>query len=161
MKRTNEAVATYTKGVETLGERDDKLAIQRTGPRAKTMNETAQFVSDLNIARFLDKLRLEHDPATRTVLQRLLIEEEDRFGGSVERLSTVQRHIAEGNRRISLQKALVAKLAANGEDIGPAEMTLSNLVEIQRIFEQYRQVILDTIDRNGTIPLHELTDQYP
>ena len=67
------------------------------------MNETAQFVSDLNIARFLDKLRLEHDPAMRTVLQRLLIEEEDKFGGNVERLSTVQRHIAEGNRRISLQ----------------------------------------------------------
>jgi hypothetical protein len=123
------------------------------------MNETAQFVSDLNIARFLDKLRLEHDPATRTVLQRLLIEEEDKFGGSVERLSTVQRHIVEGNRRISLQKALVAKLAANGEDIGPAEITLSNLVEIQRIFEQYRQVILETIDRNGTIPLHELTER--
>ena len=112
------------------------------------MNETAQFVSDLNIARFLDKLRLEHDPAMRTVLQRLLIEEEDKFGGNVERLSTVQRHIAEGNRRISLQKALVEKLAAGGEDAGPAERTLSNLVEIQRIFEQYRQVILDTIDRN-------------
>jgi len=122
------------------------------------MNETAQFVSDLNIARFLDKLRLEHDPATRTVLQRLLIEEEGKFGGSVERLSTVQRHIAEGNRRISLQKALVAKLAADGEDVGPAETMLSTLVEIQRIFEQYRQVILDTIDRNGTIPLHELTE---
>ena len=122
------------------------------------MNETAQFVSDLNIARFLDKLRLEHDPAMRTVLQRLLIEEEDKFGGNVERLSTVQRHIAEGNRRISLQKALVAKLATNGEDIRSAEKALSNLVEIQRIFEQYRQVILDTIDRNGTIPLHELTE---
>jgi hypothetical protein len=122
------------------------------------MHETAQFVSDLNIARFLDKLRLEHDPAMRTVLQKLLIEEEDKFGGSVERLSTVQRYIAEGNRRISLQKALVEKLAANGEDIGPAERTLSDLVEIQRIFEQYRQVILDTIDRNGTIPLHELTE---
>jgi hypothetical protein len=122
------------------------------------MNETAQFVSDLNIARFLDKLRLEHDPAMRTVLQRLLIEEEDKFGGSVERLSTVQRHIAEGNHRISLQKTLIEKLAANSEDIGSAERTLSNLVEIQRIFEQYRQIILDTIDRNGTIPLHELTE---
>ena len=35
VKRTNEAVATYTKGVETLGYRDDKLALHRTGPRAK------------------------------------------------------------------------------------------------------------------------------
>jgi hypothetical protein len=35
MKRTNKAVATYTKGVETLGERDDKLGVQRAGPRAK------------------------------------------------------------------------------------------------------------------------------
>jgi hypothetical protein len=35
IKRTNEAVATYTKGVETLGYRDDKLALHRTGPRAK------------------------------------------------------------------------------------------------------------------------------
>jgi hypothetical protein len=39
------------------------------------MNDTARFVSNLNVARFVDKLRVEHDPATRASLHMLLLEE--------------------------------------------------------------------------------------
>ena len=48
--------------------------------------DTAQFVSDLNVSRFLDRLQLEHDPSIRASLQRLLLEEEDNFGDRAERL---------------------------------------------------------------------------
>jgi hypothetical protein len=113
------------------------------------MDSTARFVSDLNVARFVDRLQLESDPAKRTSLRRLLIEEEDRFGSRAERLSDVQRHLAEGSRRIALQKALIENLIAKGQDVRLAERTLSNLFEIQRILEQYRQVVLNGIDRNG------------
>jgi hypothetical protein len=112
------------------------------------MKETCQFVSDLNVARFLERLRSERDPTIRASLQRLLLEEEDKFGHRAERLSNVQHHICDAGRRIALQKALVAKLKANGKEVRLAESTLSNLVEIQTIFERYRQVVLDTINRN-------------
>jgi hypothetical protein len=39
------------------------------------MDDTAQFVSNLNAARFVDRLRVEHDPAIRRSLNRLLLEE--------------------------------------------------------------------------------------
>ena len=113
------------------------------------MDETTQFVSDLNVARFLEKLRSEHDPGIRTSLQRLLLEEEDQFGRRLERLNKVHRNIAEGWRRIELQKALIAKLKADRKDVRLAERTLSNLVEVQRILEQYRRRVLDAVDRNS------------
>jgi hypothetical protein len=112
------------------------------------MDDTAQFVSDLNVGRFADRLRFEHNPAIRASLQRLLLEEEDKLGYRVERLGNVQRHISEGGRRIAMQKALIAKLMTEGQDVTLAESMLSKLVEIQKMFEQYRQIVLDAIDRN-------------
>jgi len=112
------------------------------------MNETAQFVSDLNVARFLEKLRSERDPGIRASLRRLLVEEADKFGRSAERLRNVQQYTAEGRHQIEMQKALIAKLKADGQDVRLAQRTLSNLVEIQRIFEEYRRVVLNCIDRN-------------
>ena len=112
------------------------------------MDETAQFASDLNVARFVDRLQLEHEPTRRAVLQKLLVEEEDKLGRNAERLSNLQRHIAEGNRRIALQKTLIERLRANSYDIGLAERTLNNLFEIQKLFEHHRQVVLDAMDRD-------------
>jgi hypothetical protein len=112
------------------------------------MENTVQFVNDLNVARFLDQLRFEHDPATRASLRRLLLEEEDKLGRSIERLRKVQRYVAEGSRRIALQKALIARLKADGNDVTLAETTFKNLIDIQKILEQYRQVLLNSIDEN-------------
>ena len=120
------------------------------------MSNMAQFVSDLNVARFLDKLRVERNPALRASLRRLLLEEEDKLG-SKERLGRVQHHIAEGRRRITRQKALIERLEAKGHDVKVAEGTLHNLIEIQEIFEQYRRTILDAVDRNRAMDLHEPT----
>jgi hypothetical protein len=119
------------------------------------MSNMAQFVSDLNVARFLDKLRVERNPALRASLRRLLLEEEDKLGSNLERLGRVQHHIAEGRRRITRQKALIERLEAKGHDVKVAEGTLHNLIEIQEIFEQYRRTILDAVDRNRAIDLHE------
>jgi hypothetical protein len=118
------------------------------------MDNTAQFVSDLNVARFVEKLRVERDPAIRASLQRLLLKELESLGFNCEQLGNVQRQIAEGRRRIEIQQAVAESLTANGQDVERAENTLSNLVEIQRIFEQYRQAILDATDRNRTMVRH-------
>ena len=106
------------------------------------MDSTARIVSDLNVARFVDRLQLEPDSATRASLKSRLVEEEDKLGRSAERLSKLQRYIDEGNRRIALQKVLIENLIAKGHDLRLAKRTLNNLVEIQRIFEQYREGIV-------------------
>jgi hypothetical protein len=47
-----------------------------------------------------------------------------------------------------MQKALIARLRAEGKDVALAEIALRNLIDIQRIFEQYRQVLLNSIDES-------------
>jgi hypothetical protein len=74
------------------------------------MDNTAQFVSNLNVARFEDRLRFEHDPAIRASLQRLLLEEEDKLGCRVERLGNVQRHTRLGS--VSSTGGICSKAAA-------------------------------------------------
>jgi hypothetical protein len=107
------------------------------------MNNTARFVTDLNVARFVDRLRLEDDPVMRALLQRLLLKELENLGFDCEQLGNVQRQMTEGRRRIEIQTAVIESLTANGEDVRFAKNGLRNLVEIQRIFEQYRQAILE------------------
>jgi hypothetical protein len=58
--------------------------------RGFTMNDnTAQFVCDLNVRRFAEKLRSERDPDMRVSLKKLLIEEEDKFGRKVAILTAI------------------------------------------------------------------------
>jgi hypothetical protein len=100
------------------------------------MVDTAQFVSDLNVARFVDRLREEHGPATRALSHGLSLEEWNKSGLNSRQLGKLRRQMIASSARIAIQKAVVGTLAANGQDVGLAEGVLSNLVEIQRIFEQ-------------------------
>jgi hypothetical protein len=117
------------------------------------MDATAQFVSDLNVARFVDQLRWQNDPATRTVLQRLLLEEVRKFGFNLDRLSMVDRQISEARERIRFQKNIIERLRIKGYDTTRAESLLSNLVGIQRIFEEHRRIILDSSNRDSITPI--------
>jgi hypothetical protein len=117
------------------------------------MDDTARFVSDLNITRFVDRLRLEHDLTMRASLQKLLLKEMNNFGRDRKQLSNILRQIAEGRRRIEIQKGVIESLAIGGQDVGPAEKALGNLLEIQRIFEQCRHAILDAAERNRAMDM--------
>jgi hypothetical protein len=68
------------------------------------MDSTAQFVSDVNVARFVEKLQIEDDPAKRASLQRLLLKELENLGFDCKQLGNVQRQIAEGRHRIEIQQ---------------------------------------------------------
>jgi len=113
------------------------------------MDTTAQFVSDLNVARFVDQLQWQNDPATRAVLQRLLLEEVCKFGFNLDQLSMVDRQISEARERIRAQKNIIERLKIKGHDTTRAESLLGNLVGIQTIFEQHRRVILDSANRDS------------
>jgi hypothetical protein len=109
------------------------------------MDAMAKFVIDHNVERFVDQLRSQSDPTIRTVLQRLLLEEVRKFGFNLEQLSMVDRQLSEARARIRAQKKIIEGLRINGRDTMRAEHSLGNLVGIQGIFEQYRQVIVNTL----------------
>ncbi len=102
-----------------------------------------RFLHFQNLARFVEALEHETDPAKRDVLQQLLLEEENRFGDSRERLEQTDTLIARGRERIRQQRALVASLGCDGKGIETAKIGLLNLMRTQSIFEGFRQVLVD------------------
>ena len=120
------------------------------------MVDTAQFASDLNVARFVDRLREGHDPATRALLHRLLLEEWNKSGFNLKQLGKLRRQMIASSARIAIQKAVVGTLAANGQDVRLAEGVLNNLVEIQRIFERRYRDERMTVDLCAVTMLREV-----
>lgn len=107
------------------------------------------FIREQNVLRFLTRLETENDPTTRKRLSRLLIEEENKFAITAERLDKTDSHIAKCKRYISLQYTVVEKLKANGHDSQAAERLLRNMMEIHDLYVSYRQVLLDALDRSA------------
>jgi hypothetical protein len=101
----------------------------------------------------VEKLRVEHDAATRASLHRLLLEEWNKSGLNLKQLGKMRRQMIEGRARIAIQKAVVETLAANSQDARLAEHTL----EIQRIFEEHHQTIVNAIHRSNMAALDKLT----
>jgi hypothetical protein len=112
------------------------------------MSDMAQFVSSLNLSRFVARLRVERDPTTRSSLHRLLLEEANNLAFNLGQLDSLQREVIEGRARIAIQIAFVETLTTNGQDARWAESVLRNLIEVQKTLEQYCQVIVDARDRN-------------
>src|SRR5215470_583906 len=112
------------------------------------MSDMAQFVSSLNLSRFVGRLRVERDPTTRSSLHMLLIEEASNLAFNLGQLGSLQCEVIAGRARIAIQIAVVETLVANGQDARLAESMLSDLMEVQKTIEQYRQVIVDAANRN-------------
>ena len=115
------------------------------------MQERSSFVVQQNIRRFSDQLRSETDATRRIRLQRLLAEEEDRLGFTVNRLEELDRAIADGDKRVEFQRAKIGNLENCGCDTKAARAVLRNMEEIQSIYRQYRLMLLQAIDRNAVV----------
>src|SRR5579871_4404113 len=111
------------------------------------MDAVGRFVSDSNINRFVDQLRAERHPARQDMLRRLLVEEEDRFAATEERLALVERHISEGAARIARQIEIVAKCKRDGAESATAEGVLQTSRMIQALFEKFRAVVCEARER--------------
>jgi hypothetical protein len=118
------------------------------------MNDMAQFVSSLNLSRFVARLGIERDPTTRSSLHRLLIEEASNLAFNFGQLGSLQSEIIAGRARIAIQIALVETLAANGQNATLAESMLCHLIDVQKTIERYRQVIVEAMDRNHDTTTH-------
>lgn len=111
------------------------------------MDKVTRFVSDQNIARFVEALNHETDAKRQGALRGLLIEEENRFGSRVERLELVERHLRGGAMRIEQQKITIERLAAKGADLTEAERLLRNFVVIQEMFLSFRATLVEKLDQ--------------
>jgi hypothetical protein len=109
-----------------------------------------RFVARENIKHFRERLCAETDPRLRTRLQKLLVAEEDKLGADLELLRDIERDISDGKRRIERQGAIVANMERDEHNgLAEARYLLESFVEIQSLYETYRQQILIAIEKNG------------
>jgi hypothetical protein len=123
---------------------------QRTGYGEAPTQRTSmdKFVAEQNISRFVDQFQIAHGPHTRQTLQKLMLEEENKFGLNSERLEKIQQWIKECKARVGLHERLVNKARINGHDVAASERVLNNLIELQEIFWRYHQVVLEAVNRS-------------
>lgn len=75
-----------------------------------------RFIARENIRHYRDMLLSDIEPKIRSSVQRLLVEEEDKLGKDLELLADIERHIAEGARRIEAQRMRVSAMQSAGHD---------------------------------------------
>jgi len=66
-----------------------------------------------------------------------------------QHLEMADRQIAEGNKRIAKQKAIIAELKRDGHDIRKAEGLLQTLLDSQALHETHRRTILEQLLANS------------
>jgi hypothetical protein len=105
-----------------------------------------RFVARQNIERCRSRLEAETDPAQRTHLLRLLVEEEDKLGLDYEGLTDVEREIVNGYARIARQKTIVQQLDGDGRDSTKAKALLETFELTQQVHAHFRRRILAKIN---------------
>jgi hypothetical protein len=106
-----------------------------------------RFVAQDNINRFRDQLRLETDPTKRSILQKLLVEEEDKLAVDFALLEDVAQEITNCLRRIDRLRALVETLERCGRDVTTAKALLSAITESLVLHQDYRQRLATRLDQ--------------
>jgi hypothetical protein len=108
-----------------------------------------RFIALENIKHFRDRLWSETDASMRSRLHKLLVEEEDKLVKNLELLTDIERHLADGHRRIEKQRVLVAAMARDGHDhLATARALLDGMTETQRLHTEYRELTLAAIRQN-------------
>jgi hypothetical protein len=119
--------------------------VELLAPAKPTRDE---FVSEQNISRFADHFVVAHDPSKRKTIQRLLLEQETRFGFHSEQLERIQQRITECGVRIAQHERSIQKAKANGYETATSERVLSNLIELQELYWSYHKSVLEGLNRS-------------
>ena len=113
-----------------------------------------QLVVRENVRRFRDCLSWEVKPDKRALLQKLLVEEEDKLGVDLESLGDVQQHILDCYHRIERQRALVTIMERYGyKGLHNAQVLLDGLLQTQVLHKYYYQQLLIKITHNRARPI--------
>ncbi len=100
-----------------------------------------RFVARENIRHFRDRLETEIDPATRSRLHTLLVQEEDKLGFNYEALGEIDNHIALAKEHVKRQQQLVASFERDGSDTNGALVLLNAYSQTLLAFENQRRKI--------------------
>jgi hypothetical protein len=101
-----------------------------------------KFVARENVRHFRDRLETETDATARSVLQSLLIEEEDKLGHDCEALREIEGHIAQAKGHVQRQQVLVSSMQREGNDATPALALLNAYSQVLLAFESQHNKIL-------------------
>lgn len=96
------------------------------------------FVARENIRHFREQLETETDPATRLLLDKLVIGELDKLRRNDQLLRDVEDAIVKSKEHVHKQQALVAAMERDGRDTRAAVALLKGLCESVLVFENYR-----------------------
>lgn len=107
------------------------------------------FAHEENVIRFSERLKIEDDPRMRKSLSTLLLDEENKFAATAERLHKTESDIARCKLHIVRQYHLIDKLKTDGHDVAPAEQLLRNIMELHDLYVSFRQVLLGRLDRQA------------
>jgi len=102
-----------------------------------------------NVERFRAHLNNETNPERRILLQRLLVEEEDKVGATFELLEGVQRAIANCKRQIAELSSLLKTIQTDGRGGTVAKAQLETLTDSQRLHEAYCRKLQSKLYEDG------------
>jgi hypothetical protein len=100
-----------------------------------------KFVARENIRHFRDRLETETDPTARSLLHRLLVQEEDKLGHNYETLREIENHITRAKEHVARQQAFLASIERNGHDTSQALALLNAYSETLLAFQNLREKI--------------------
>jgi hypothetical protein len=106
------------------------------------------FVARANINHFRDRLRSETDAALRSMLQKLLVEEEDKLAADLELLADLAREIAKCQQWIERQRLRIEDLERDGHDATAAFALLNGVKETLIIHQAYRQRVATRLEQD-------------
>ncbi len=107
-----------------------------------------KFVARENIRHFCDRLEAETDAASRSLLRRLLVQEEDKLGHNSEALGEIENHIARAKGHVNRQQALLASSQRDAHDTTEALVLLNAYSEILLAYENQREKILIKVQQS-------------
>ena len=101
-----------------------------------------RFVARQNIDRCRSRLETDTDPARRAFLLKLLVQEEDKLGYTLELLDDVEREILKVRTQIDAFKVLIADLERRGHSSGSDRGRLEATSQVLDVYAQYRRNLL-------------------
>ena len=116
-------------------------------PRTES-NMDDNFIIGANLNLLAGQFVAETDFVQRAQLKQLLIEEENKLGRRTENLTHVLRRLGQSSARISNLETILERSKSHGYETGPTERVLRNMRELHRVYEDYRQTIVDGLNRS-------------
>jgi hypothetical protein len=108
-----------------------------------------KFVAMRNSERFREQLHNETNPARRILLQRLLVEEEDKVGATLELLVAVQQGINDCRRQMAELRSLIADRGTDCPDTTVAKARLETLMASRVLHETYCRKLQSKLHQDG------------